>query len=57
MYDYEPDLWIKMISDAMNGKNSKRFATVDFWVESLELFDSAGNTYSQIVPKLAVSYK
>lgn len=57
MYDYEPELWIKMITDAINGKNAKRYSSVDFWVESLELFDSSGNTYSQIVPKLAVSFK
>lgn len=56
MYDYEPEEWIKLIERLIN-KNPKRYSTFDFWVESLELYDSDGNTYSQLVPKLAVSFK
>ena len=56
MYDYEPEVWAKMIENSIN-KHSKRLAALDFWVESLELYDREGNPYSQIVPKMAVTFK
>ena len=56
MYDYEPEVWAKMIDNTIS-KHSKRLSAVDFWIETLELYDREGNPYSQIVPKFAVSFK
>ena len=56
MYDYDPELWVQMIERQIN-KHEKRLQTYDFWVETLELYDREGNAYSQLVPKLAVSFK
>ena len=56
MYDYDPDAWIQMISTAM-GKYEKRLQTVDFWVETKELYDKQGNVYSQSFPRLAINFK
>lgn len=56
MYDYEPEVWAKMIENTIT-KHGKRLASLDFWVESLELYDRDGNVYSQVVPKMAVRFK
>jgi hypothetical protein len=56
MYDYEPDLWVKMIESTIS-KHAKHLEALDFWVDTLELYDREGNVYSQIVPKLAVNFK
>ncbi len=56
MIDYEPEAWIAMINSTIN-KHVKRIDSADFWVESLELYDRDGNVYSQLTPRLALSFK
>ncbi len=56
MYDYDSEAWAKMLESTIN-KHSKRLHAIDFWVEPLELFDRSGNVYSQLVPKVAISFK
>ncbi len=56
MYDYEPDKWIKMIADVLDKKH-KYIRNADFWIESLELMDVEGRIYTQVVPRLSVTFK
>ncbi len=56
MYDYDPELWAKLIESTMKNYE-KRLQSIDFWVYSLELYDRQGNAYSQVAPKLAINFK
>jgi hypothetical protein len=56
MYDYDPEVWVQMIERTIT-KHSKHLESVDFWVETKELYDKHGNVYSQMFPRLAINFK
>lgn len=53
----DSDVWVSMIEKQLNGKNSRRFAEINFWVETRELTDRQGNVVYQHFPRLAISFK
>tara|TARA_R110000772_G_scaffold121664_3_gene227936 strand:- start:2222 stop:2392 length:171 start_codon:yes stop_codon:yes gene_type:complete len=56
MFDIDPDAWMKMITDVI-AKYEKRLESVDFWVETKDMYDKHGNVYSQAFPRLAINFK